>query len=552
MSNVHVYHSEKPLDRGLEEETAYESEKVFENCVKDGKRREEDDAKIASNLVRKWLLEHSYLIPGEVRIVSGVEAAGLGKEKSEQSYWNAYFTDENFKYTEAFWENEYRKQPVSTIIPDDPFHRFVLHFLRGWRQKLHAYIVDEEIPIAERAAVLKKQVQNFAFFSRKKPFGGLWKMYSKPNDLLQQALDAEGAKMPAHDSEGNPLRTISGSEVQVQADQNISPNAATPPKPDENDGKIYKFIKRFAERKLGPDKVHNKWTMVKSTFCQKSESTSVVHRCYAFSGSSDSQNELHNVPTEWWNQSGGQDAWDDGQKIKITDVDRSQFGRNLVLILFDALKPVVIEDFKKLAHHVAFDESNYAEAMVSESRRDISVLDYGEFYDYVMGVVNAYDENIKKVVSDMEQLLSYTHASYKNKQFAPDKKKIEENVSKKRDLICTFSDKCLKQLEKKLDELPNKFLDLVAKQLQESKCGEDNVIRLTLHELLKSKLDCFLNVKVKFVAMDADCIADGKQFCKLCARKVPFYSVLPQLLREIGSTGDDFDKLSPLFEHLLG
>jgi hypothetical protein len=467
-----------------------------------------------------------------------------------------------YTYTEAFWENEYLVgKNVSTLIPDNPIHRFVLHFLRNWRQKLHTYIVDEEIPIPERAAVLKKQVQNFAFFSRKKPFGGLWKMYSEPNDLLQQALDAEGAEMPARDSKGEPLKTISGREVQVQADQNISRSAATAPKPDEKDGQIYKYIKRFAFRELRQE-VHNEWTMVKSTFCQESENTSVVHRCYAFSGSSDSQKELHNMPMEWWKQSGGQDGWDDNENIKITNVDRSRFGRNLVLILFHALWPVVIEDFKKLARHVAFEESDDAQAMILESRRDISVLHYGEFYDFVIGVVNKYDENIEKAVSgklksDKKQLLPYVHVSCANKRFAPDKGKIEEILSNGNNLdeldsICKISERLLRELENKLNELPNKFLDFVVKQLEESKCGEDNVIRLTLHELLKSNFDCFLNVEVKFVAMDANCIADGKQFCKCCARKVPFYSVLPQLLREIGSTGDDFDKLSPLFEHLLG
>lgn len=120
----------------------------------------------------------------------------MDKEKSPQydteDYWAPYFGRP--LYTEGFWsrlfeegDSQYRTEVISNVIPDDRIHRFVLHFLRSWRETLHRYILDEEISEEERVAVLRKQVENFAFFSRKKPFGLQWKMYSEPDDFLQQA-----------------------------------------------------------------------------------------------------------------------------------------------------------------------------------------------------------------------------------------------------------------------------------------------------------------------------------------------------------------------------
>ena len=268
------------------------------------------------------------------------------------------------------------------------------------------------------------------------------------------------------------------------------------------------------------------------------------------------------MPSQWWEASGGQDGWKDDQKIEITNVDRSQFGLNLVLILFNALRPFVEEDFRKLAHHVAFDELAQAESLITYSRRDMDVLDYAEFYDLTMAVVKEYDKKISKAVfgilkSEGKPMEPYIQVSYENKQFAPNSDKIGEffsnsstNIDSLLETICKISERLLKELETKLHELPNKFLTRLFKHLEESKCGEDNVIGLTLRELLSLNCDSFLKVKVQFVAMDAKSFTDGKPFCGVCAKKVPFYSVLPQLLREIGSTGHDFDKLSPLFEKL--
>jgi hypothetical protein len=78
-------------------EEALAREKGFEDCVKKGKREGESDAKIASNLVGKFILEHSYLRTGtkqETKVFSGVEATGLGDVESKLSYWDDCFKNE--------------------------------------------------------------------------------------------------------------------------------------------------------------------------------------------------------------------------------------------------------------------------------------------------------------------------------------------------------------------------------------------------------------------------------------------------------------------------
>ncbi|XP_078384204.1 uncharacterized protein LOC144666694 [Oculina patagonica] len=560
------------------------AERRFENHVEEMKRDGKTDAEIASGLVEMWMEEHYYLIlnrdqEGENGFNRPED--GLGEESEpylDTSYWAKQFVVETASnYSEAFWnelftcnEGEFayhnKDSLISNLIPDDPIHRFVLHFLRGWKSRLHKYILDEQICEEERVLVLKKQVENFAFFSRKKPFGGLWKMYSEPDDLLRQALNAAGMPVAVHDAQGNPLRGIQGEPFFYKVVTDIPKVAADGPSPDVHDRKIYDYIRRFAVRKLGQDQVHNSWTMVKSSFHYNSKNT----RCYAFSGHGQSKKELHKMPLAWWETSGGDDAWEDDQKIRLGNVDHSQFGQHLVSALFNALRPFIEEDFEKLARHVAFDEKSYAESVIEGSRKDIGVLDYGEFYDCVVTCFNRFFDMTEKAITGVlnsvadtstvvESVMPFVTVGANNKEFAPDKDKIKqclesygniEKVDEICDKLCRISEKHLQRLEKELKEVPNKFITVFAEHLQQSKCGEDNVIGLVLRELLLSNCECLLSVKVQFVALDADSKDNGKPFCGVCASKVRFYSVLPQLLRAIGSTGEDFDQLAPLFAKL--
>lgn len=580
-TTVHCAASEQDLLS--ETVSAIERERDFENCVREMKCDEQSDAEIASKLVEIWMLQHVHPIvteEGNISFPYKIEAAGLGKDKSEQyldaNYWTKCFT--TLEYSESFWselfecngESHYRNQgslSISNLIPDKPIHRFVLHFLRDWGSRLHEYILDERIREEERILVLKKQVENFAFFSRQKRFGSHWKMFSEPNDMLRQALIAEGTPVAVRDGEGNLVKGLCGEQIICQADANIPKSAADGPKPDDQDKKIYDYIRRFAVKKLGKDKVHNSWTMVKGSFDCNLKNV----RCYAFSGHGHSEKELHKMPLKWWETLSGNECWESDQESHFANVDHLQFGQHLVLALFNALRPSMEEDLKKLALHIAFDEKPYAETLIDKSRKDIGVLDYGEFYDCVVHCVNRLDDTIKKAITGVlksaddtstavERVWTSVSAGLKNKQFKPNKDKLRQSllesytdvdkVDKIFDKLCKISEQLLQRLERELDEMPNKFLTDFVNCLQQSKCGEDNVIGLVLRELLLQNCPSFLLVKVQFVALDADNKVDGKPFCGVCARKVKFYSVLPQLLRAIGSTGKDFDQLALLFAKL--
>ncbi len=579
MSKTNIFYTGNELDSFIEDLEYMHMEQGFEIMVETTKSDGKSDAEIASKLFEMWMREHAFCTDNYIRC--GMDAAGLGKDKSEQyqdtKYWAEHFDERTSNYSETFWnelftctckegEFKYKETLVSKLIPDDPIHRFVLHFLRGWKGRLHKYILDEQICEEERILVLKKQVENFAFFSRKKPFGCLWKMYSEPDDLLQQALSAAGMTVEVRDAEGNPIRGIHGEQVFYRVDTDMPKSAADGPRPDSQDRKIYDYIRRFAIRKLGQDQVHNSWTMVKCSFPYNSKNV----RCYAFSGHGQSKKKLHKMPLTWWETLSGDDAWEGDHKICFANVDHSQFGQHLVLALFNALKPFIEEDFEKLARHVAFDEISYAAGVIDGSNKDMGVFDYGEFYDCAVSCVVRYDEMIKKAVTGVLKSVADTSTVVKsvkpfvtvggwNKKFEPDKDKIKqclesygniEKVDEICDRLCKISEKHLQRLEKELKEVPNKFLTVFAEHLQQSKCGEDNVIGLVLRELLLSNCKCFLSVKVQFVALDTDSKDKGKPFCGVCARKVKFYSALPQLLRTIGSTGEDFDQLAPLFAKL--
>ena len=550
-------------------------ERGFENCVEEMKRDKKCDAEIASELVKQWFVMHNYHIFDykNSQLVPENNAAGLGKDELETNYWHKYFEEAN--HLETFWNDlfeegnyNYRNAEVSNLIPDDPIQRFVLHFLRGWQRRLNIYILDEEIPEEERILVLKKQVANFAFFSRKKPFGSSWKLKSEADDLLRQALQDAGMTVPVNDSEGKQSRGIQGEWIYYYADKNISRSAADGPKPDDQDRKMYHYITRYAARS-GHSKVHDSWTMVKASFSPNSK----MIKCYAFSGHSESKKELHKMPLKWWEENSGEEAWEDGQKICFADVDHLQFGQYLVSALFNAQRSFIEDDFEKLTQHIAFEELSTAESVIKRSRRDMTVLDYGLFYDCVVNCVNKYNKRIRGATTEVLKVLRGDDTSSaidhvwplvsvgcENKKFAPEKDKLQSLLSSYSinddmakticDSLCKISEKHLQELEKELKTIPKNFLGVIEKHLQQSKCGEDNVIGLLLQELLKlNDCDCYFSIDIEFVALDANHL-DGKPFCEACACKVRFYSALPQLLRAIGSTGEDFDRFAPLFAKL--
>lgn len=204
---------------------------------------------------------------------------------------------------------------------------------------------------------------------------------------------------------------------------------------------------------------------------------------------------------------------------------------------------------------------------------DIVVLDYGAFYDRVISLLNNCDEKIKtsinrgisrlvpsgKKLTDSEEIWKCVSVGGYNKQFGPNKERLFKLLSDQFDpkltkkishIMVRISRRILSEFETEIKELPEVYLGTLLKELQTSRCAEDNAIGSVLRRLLLlNDKDAFLNASVTFVAMDAN-HEDGKPFCSVCGHKVGFYSVLPMLLRAIGSTGKDFDELAPLFAQL--
>ena len=558
------YHRSGPLDEENDEQEAIKLERGMKECLA-GK----SDENSAVKLVKVWTLEHNYFeISGSSFIgISGLEVSGLERKYIEEEYWNVVFMESEYKenfWSEQFKENEttYRNDQISKYIPDDRVHRMVLHYLRNWRLWLSRYILDEKISIEERKLVLTKQIENFAFISRKKPFGSLWKMNSEPNTLLEQALHNIGVTTIASDEKGDPLRDIVGKIVSVYASEGLSKSAAAGPSPDEKDKKIYNYIYKYAIKKLGPSKVHNSWTMVKCSF----KYNKIQYRCYAFSGQP--SNEKNKIPLEWWEKRSETDAWDDGEEIQFADGNTLQIANSLVLSLFKAHRFDIEDDLKKLTLYIAYEKVKEAQSLISDGRKDGHMIDYGIFHDLVQEVVDRYVGKIEKAMLNIlktkvpgfhkMQYLCCLTVGGKNQQFEPNKEEIKNLLSASGhspnkvdgicDILCKMSQNHHRNLEEQLDQLPGVFLNKIEERIKTFKCGEDNVIDVVLSKLLQfENCDAFMNIKVKFVALDKDHQA-GKKFCEECAEKVKLYSILPILLRDTGFTGDDFPKLAPLLE----
>lgn len=551
-------------------------EDILESKVVEGRKNGKREAEIAVEFVGEWLRQHSFLKegeePGTIHIVSGCEAAGLEKstEYLKIQYWEEALEENG--YTAAFWDNlfnegfEYRQENLPAIIPDDPFHRMVLHFLRDWRSRFHTYITDGEVQEERRIAVLKRQLENFVFFSRKEPFGSQWRMNSLSNRFLKQAVQGKGKEVFLRGDDGQVLKDIVGRQIVVQADKDTPLSAGDGPKPDELDKFIYMHVRKFAEDKLGRS-VPNSWTMVKGSFTSKG----IEVRCYAFSGSSASDKELHKMPYMWWQERGGEGAFGGSMKVFVVNVDPFQFGNNMVLGVFNALKPFVKADLERLTDHIAFEENESAQALILEGRKDMTTLDYGKYYDSVMVELNDSGKKTKKsiesVLLNKEKLSKEAVAEILggpgdrfiwplisvgclNKAFTVKEEELNSTPFDEgtRTIIKKIAVNSLENLEKCLKKLPENFIQGLEKLFQESHCGEDNVIGLVLRELL-SRCEVFSSAEVKLIALDQAKL-EGKSFCPVCDSKVCFYSILPFLLHKLGFTCHDFDKLAPLLKQI--
>ena len=585
-ANMNIsYFPARSLDITMEQEQARALEFSLKLLVQEMRKNRADDEEIAVKLVEESC-RPSFALPSydaDGNIIFKPEVVDVPKRYLSPDYWKEKFTKS--EYSEEFWFQKYNINELSRAIPEDRIDRMVLYFLRGsLRDVFYNYMLDEDICESERLAVLKKQVENFSFYSRRKPFGSIWKLASEPDKWLQEALrsreDSDSGSSenddPEKAEEGNcdkfggdsGLHLIGGVRVFLEAEKSISGDAGDGPKLDSVDKGIFNDVQQYAKTRLQPDAVHKSWTMVR---CGLRVPTKTPFRCYAFSGHAQSAKELHSIPVEWWGQ-----CKDKPKNAEIVNVDASQFGHNMVLALFTALKPAIKEDLSKLVSHIVLEENEDARHLIMTARQDIVVLDYGAFYDHVISLLNNCDEKIKTSINegisrlvpsgekltDSEEIWKCVSVGDYNKQFGPNKERLEKLLSdqfeqfdpkltkKISGIMVNISESILSKFKKEIKELPEVYLGTLLKELQTSRCAEDNAIGSVLRRLLLlNDKDAFLNASVTFVAMDAN-HEDGKPFCSVCGHKVRFYSVLPMLLRAIGSTGKDFDELAPLFAKL--
>lgn len=565
------YFPSLPLDQILEREEADARENGLANLCKDLIEKGESSAKVALDIVTEWLsFQGSCRISGTtVTVSSSLEAAGLDEKYTQMPFWESVFSEEC--NSPEFWRclfKDHKYKDIVDGIPDDRVCRMVFHFVHQWQDKLGSLLVDKNVSDDLKVTVLKKQIENIVFFGRNICSGTAWHMLSLPDESLRQALASPGGNVLLRDQEGKPLRDIQGRKMTATAHCGISSSSGDGPRPDDLDKKIYKCIRRFAEKKTG-EEIPDRWTLVRCRFRSQMKET----RCYAFSGSKP-EKQLNKIPMEFWKQHKHDDAFlDTDRDIYVVDVVGKQFGQRVLLSVFEALLPSIKTDLSRLTKSICFEEHSEAQELILYSRSDLTVVDYGEYYDSVISKLNYYDDCIKKAVtnyltkqsapgSDVKSLVCkhmWCHISVgsKNKNFQPKTEGLKElltpfvssvdSVDKTVETVATIAQRYLTKLQDELEELPNWFLTKLQEKLQQAQCGEDNVLCEVLSKMLDN-VDVFLDSRVDFVAMDHNSM-DGKPFCKVCFRKVRFFSILPFVLRNLGLTGKDIcnQKLSDLF-----
>lgn len=556
---MHIdYSREGILDQLLEQNDAdFIENGISELCLTRLATTLTDNNKMAAlcvDIVKRWLKPFGYMrtTADTVRIVPGLEASGIDKKYINTRHWLDVLQRQNDVY-------------IANHIPDDPVERFVFHFIRDWPCQFRNLFQDEKVDEGTKLAVLKKQLENVVYYGRKRLLGSTWRMYSLPDEILQQALTGQGATVNVVDSStGSQLQTIEGQRITTSADTNISTSEADGPKPDKLDKWLYDNVLEYAKAK-NCDEPRNldTWTLVRASFDYKGDNGEKINvRCYAFSGTAPKKISL---PMEWWELNTPElfnFHFKKGREILLAQGGEERLGQNMVVSIFNALDTPYKEDLRKLTEFIAFEDYNSAQAMILNNRKDLVTLDYGKYYDKVMENLNNCDNSILRAIEslitaqakdtvDFASIKTMVTCGGRNKQYLPDMNGLREKIDNE-DLLQKvkhISEKILSELAEKLECLPTKHLDEMRAVLGHARCGEDNVLPLLLVQLLKRR-KVFLDTRVTFVALDAK-HPDGKPFCPTCGKKVRFFSILPSVLRFLGATNrGDCNKLDSLFASL--
>ena len=558
-----------PSDRLIEHIYADKRENGLAKLCKDSFEKKESPAKVALRIVTEWLsFQPSCRISDTTVTLSGsLKSSGLDEKHTKILFWENVFS-EGCNLPEH-WTCLFRNRKYKDIvdgIPDDRVCRMVFHFVHQWQDRLGSLLVDKDVPCDLKVTVLKKQIGNIVFFGQGMCSGSLWHMWSLADEPLRQALASPGSTVSVKDQEGEPLTDIQGRKVTATADPRISSSSGNDPRPDDLDKILYKRVRSFAEKKTG-GKIPNQWTLVR---CRFVVSQGRETRCYAFSGTNP-EKQLNKIPEEFWKQHKFYDPFFKADRdLFLVNVQGRQFGQRVLLSVFEALLPSIKTDLYRLTNSICFEEKSDAQELITCFRSDLAVVDYGEYYDCVIAKLNYCDDCIKKAVtnyltkqspgSDVKNLVCgdmWCHISVgaKNKKFQPKTEGLKEllesyvsSVDEAVDTVAKIAQQHLTKLQDELTELPNLFLTTLQEKLQQAPCGEDNVLSEVLSKML-NHVKVFEDTRVDFVAMDHNKL-DGKPFCKVCYRKVRFFSILPFVLRNLGLTGKAIrdEKFSDLFD----
>jgi hypothetical protein len=402
-------------------------------------------------------------------------------------------------------------------------------------------------------------------------------MLSLPDESLKQALLGDGATVTITGDDGDPLKFITGQTLTASASQSISNDSADGPKPDDLDKKLFNDVLQYVKNSY-PNLKLDSWTLIRASFKYEDDGEKKEVICYAFSGVSEDKRQ---IPAKWWeNQRRKFDDFyfKENRDIFVPVVDENQLGPNLVMSIFSACRPFYKEDLRKMTTYVAFDRREKAQFKILKNRNDLDTLNYGEYYDIVVGLLNSYDEKIMKAVFRALQLpyniklfaklVQKLTCGLKNPKFTPNEDGLnvailEINLMGKANhadiptstelleltkTVAGISSRVLPKLKLELEKLPSSYLDNLEKRLKPAPCGEDNVLSFLLGKLIQN-VKTFLTTPVKFVALDKANL-DGKSFCPRCDRKVRFFSICPSILRSLGVTGND-DLLKKLQERFV-
>ncbi|CAB3992417.1 Hypothetical predicted protein [Paramuricea clavata] len=525
----------------------------------------EEKAKVCVETVKVWL-----------KLFTKQEKKSFDNIYVQDLYWlNLFVTGNLHKHWENFFENNnYRHVDVSSKFPDDRVQRLVFHFVYDWETKFKIFFLDNEVQNQKKVDVLRKQLENILYINQRSLYGNRWRMFSLPDEILKQALLGDGATVILKRDDGEPLRTITGQTITASARQGTSKDSADGPKPDDLDKRLFKDVLEYA-KKSNPNLNLASWTLVRAIFNYEDDGEKKEVRCYAFSGVSEDKRQ---IPAEWWKSAKCNNFYlEEDRDIFVPVVDENQLGPNLVMSIFSAWRPFYEEDLRKLTTYVAFDQLEEAESQILENRKDLDTLNYWEYHDIVVDVVEGYDERITKAVLNVLQLpysvkccgklVQKLICGRKNQKFTsnqdglnvaileanlmgkaneadiPDSTKLLELTEK----VVEISTEKLSKLEVELKKKPSSYLVDLGKKLKQAQCGEDNVLSFLSGKLIQN-VETFLTTPVQFVALDQAHL-DGKPFCPRCDRKVQFFSICPSILRSLGVSGNDdlLRKLQELF-----